>query len=100
MGKPLDYQTACTNCGESNYHVESNISFITGVPGFHVCHSCGYYARQFPKMARQEILLIKEQFAKSPKHLFKNRQKDNSKMYFYILAALAIFFAAAYFFRA
>ncbi len=98
MQKSMEYKIACTNCGESNYHAESNISFITGVPGFDVCHSCGYYARQFPKMAKVEIDFIKKSFSTHPKHFF-TKKENNSGLYFTVLFLLAVLFSVIYFLR-
>ena len=85
----MDYSIACTNCGESNYRVESDISYITGKSGFHVCNNCGFTSLKFPKVAKVEIEMLKKRFSRHPKHFFR-KEPGNSKMYFYILFLLAI----------
>ena len=94
----MDYRKACTNCGESNYHVESDISFISGNSGFHVCHGCGFTSRQFPKIAKVEIEMIKKRFSRHPKNFFKE-EKGNSNLYFFVLVLLALLFVGLLFVR-
>lgn len=53
-GEALGFKQACPKCGSDNFHVQSNISFITGKPGFHVCNLCGFTAEFFPKISDQE----------------------------------------------
>ncbi len=89
----MKYRTACTNCGESNYHVESNISFITGFPGFHVCNNCGFTAKIFPKLSEKELSKLKKEFSKKPKTHF--REQSNSKNWLYFLIIILILLAVA-----
>ena len=85
----MDYSTACTNCGEANFRVENDISYITGKSGFHVCNNCGFSSLKFPKIAKVEIEMLRKKFNKHPNHFFR-KEPDKSRLYFYILFLLAI----------
>ncbi len=89
-GFKMDFKKACTNCGELNYHIENDISFITGKSGFHVCNVCGLKALNFPKLSLKEIKKLKKDFTKKPKLHFEKVNKKHEMLSFIFMFALLI----------
>jgi len=52
--KKVKFRQACPRCGSDNFHIESNISFVTGKAGFYICRFCGFSAEMFPKISEEE----------------------------------------------
>ncbi len=92
--KPTGFQEqfkkACTNCGETNYHTENDISFITGKSGFHVCNVCGLKSLDLPKLSLKEIKKLKSNFAKKPKVHFEKPDKRREMISFIFMFAIII----------
>jgi len=88
------FKKACTNCGDTNYHTENDISFITGKPGFDVCNICGFKVMGFPKLSMDEIKKLKKEFSKKPKlHFAKPDKKHELLSFIFMFAIILILFA-------
>ncbi len=84
------FKKACTNCGETNYHTENDISFITGKSGFHVCNVCGLKSLGLPKLSLKEIKKLKSSFSKKPKVHFEKPDKRRELISFIFMFAIII----------
>lgn len=85
-----DFKKACTNCGETNYHTENDLSFITGKSGFYVCNVCGFKSIGFPKLSLEEIKKLKKNFSKKPKLHFEKPDRKREAISFIFMFAIII----------
>ncbi len=85
-----EFRKACTNCGETNYHTENDLSFITGKSGFHICNVCGFKSLDFPKLSIKEIKKLKADFSKKPKTHFKQVDRKHELISFIFMFAIII----------
>ena len=59
--KKKHYTNACPKCGSTNYHIESDLSWMTGNQGIYVCNDCGHNAPFFPEVEADKLKTFKSE---------------------------------------
>lgn len=78
MAKIFDTIVVCPKCGSSNYHIESDTSFIGGDPGFHVCHNCGNSSKFFLEIKKTKVKSFKKEAKKNSGNKKEKHVKNKS----------------------
>lgn len=89
---------ACPNCGSTNYHKESDISWMTGNPGIYVCNDCNYSANLFPEVEEKGLKIFKSKVKKKKIRHTKQKSIKIDSIIVLILAIIVLFFLGVVFF--